>query len=162
MDFKPNRIIWHHSANDSSEPQFMQINDWHKDRDFPLSSMGFYVGYHYVIEKDGTIKQARKETEIGAHDQGENINSIGICLAGNFNLKVPTLEQEISIARLIKEIRGRHNIPITRIEPHRYDDDTDCPGKLLKDNWAINQYLKREGSIFLTYFQKVGEMFNLL
>lgn len=162
MDIKPSRIVWHHSADASAGAQLAKIDAYHKTRDFPKSSLGFYVGYHYLIENDGRTIQTRKETELGAHDTGENLNSIGICLAGNFNLKYPTEAQAASAALLIKDIRTRHNIPITRIEPHRWDDDTDCPGKLLPDNWLIKEFLKREGSIFATYFLKVGEMFKLI
>lgn len=162
MDITPARIVWHHSADNFTGAQFAKIDAYHKTRDFPKSSLGFYVGYHYLIEHDGRIVQARKETEIGAHDTGENLNSIGICLAGNFNLTYPTTEQAISAARLIKEIRTRWNIPITRIEPHRWDDETECPGTLLSDNWLIKEFLKREGSPALSVFQWIGEKFNLI
>lgn len=162
MEFTPQRIIWHHSAINQDKHQFDQINQYHKERGFPVSSLGFYVGYHWLIENDGSIRQARKETEIGAHDAGENINSIGICLAGHFNLGYPSEEQTAAAAKLIGEIRSRWKIPVTRIEPHRWDDTTECPGTLLPDNWIINEYLKREGSVFLLFFYKVGAYFNLL
>jgi N-acetyl-anhydromuramyl-L-alanine amidase AmpD len=162
MDIKPSRIVWHHSADNSTKAQFAKIDAYHKTRDFPKSSLGFYVGYHYLIEHDGRIIQARKETEIGAHDTGENINSIGICLAGNFNITYPTTEQAISAAQLIKDIRTRFNIPITRIEPHRWDDTTDCPGTLLPDNWLIEQFLKYEGSVATQVFHWLGKTYNLI
>ena len=141
---KPERIIWHHSADASEAHQWDKINNYHKQKTFPKSSMGYWIGYHWVVERDGTARAAREETEIGAHDTGENLNSIGICLAGNFNLHTPTLEQAASVARLVREIRARWPIPLTRIEPHRWDDTTDCPGRLLPDNWLIEQYLERE------------------
>lgn len=159
---KPQRIIWHHTADASDSAQFTKVNDYHKSRKFPISALGFYVGYHYFIETDGRVLQARLENEIGAHDQGENVNSLGICLAGNFNLRYPSEAQAASAALLIKQIRERFPIPITRVEPHRWDDLTDCPGTLLPDNWLVNEYLQREGSIFHKYFYEVGKYFNLL
>lgn len=158
----PQRIIWHHSADSTESAQFDKINRYHAKRDFPKSSLGYYVGYHYLIENDGATKKARSENEIGAHDTGENPNSLGICFAGDFNRYTPTEAQIASAVRLIKDIRERWPIPLTRIEPHRWDDDTDCPGLLLPDNWLINEYLKREGNLFLRYFQYIGELFNLL
>lgn len=134
---KTSRIIWHHSAADSPTPQFAAINDWHKARSFPLSSLGFYVGYHYVIEKDGTVTQARKDTEIGAHDTGENMDSIGICLVGDFTISRPTLAQEKSFALLLRQLMLKYNISVNSIEPHRRDDATECPGKSMPENWAL-------------------------
>lgn len=142
----PRRIIWHHSAVNAKRLQFDEINRHHETRAFPKSSKGYFVGYHYLVEYDGSVRQAREETEIGAHDTGENLNSIGICLAGDFTAQLPTPAQCAAVATLVQQIRSRWYIPVTRIEPHRWDDDTACPGDFLPDNWLIMTYLKRQGS----------------
>lgn len=134
---KPKRIIWHHSAADNPTPQFAAINEWHKARGFPLSSLGFYVGYHYVIEKDGTVVRARNDDEIGAHDTGENLDSLGICLVGDFTTKRPTFEQEATFKTLLRTLMFAHNITLNAIEPHRRDDSTECPGKAMPENWPL-------------------------
>lgn len=159
---KPERIIWHHSGDSSHLPQFEKVNTYHKQRGFPKSSRGFYVGYHWFIESDGTILQARAETEIGAHDTGENSNSLGVCLAGNFNHHDVPEVQRLAAALLIGQIRYRWPIPITRIEPHRWDDQTDCPGSRLPDNWLTKQYLKEIAAPHIKVFLWIGETFNLL
>jgi hypothetical protein len=137
---KPNKIIWHHSADDAMGHQAQKINAYHKSRGFPLSQLNYYGGYHYLIEKDGSIFQYRNENEIGAHDKDENINSLGICLAGNFNRKLPTSEQEQSLAEILDKLITKYQIPLTRIEPHRWGDTTDCPGTMLIDDWAVKIY----------------------
>jgi N-acetylmuramoyl-L-alanine amidase len=38
------------------------------------------VGYHYVVERDGTYSRTRPHTTIGSHAPGHNHDSIGICL----------------------------------------------------------------------------------
>lgn len=162
MEIKPSRIIWHHSADIFDGHQFDKINEYHRKQGFPKSSLGYFVGYHYLIEPDGSVRQARNENEIGAHDSGENSNSLGICLSGHFSRRYPSEAQAASAALLVKQIRTRHKIPITRIEPHRWDDTTECPGTLLPDNWLITQYLKREGNQFEKFFQQIGEYFGLL
>lgn len=144
METRPNRIIWHHSADPYPGHQFERIDAYHKRKLFPRSSLGYYVGYHYLIEQDGTIHKARLDTEIGAHDAGENYASIGICLAGNFNVSNPTEAQTEAAATLIDELRTKWDIPITRIEPHRWRDTTECPGNLLSDYWLVIQYLQRK------------------
>lgn len=134
---KPTRIIWHHSASQVPTHQAELINEWHKEREFPISSRGHYIGYHYIIEKDGSVFQAREENEIGAHDSGENVNSIGICLAGDFNVELPTPEQCAAFRELWIALIIRLGLPVLAIEPHRRDDTTDCPGKLLGDDFPL-------------------------
>ena len=144
MEIQPNRIIWHHSADASTRYQFEGINQYHKTRGFPKSSLGFYVGYHYLVEYDGTIRKARKDTEIGAHDKDENYGSIGICLAGHFGINKPSAAQAEAAAQLVDELIIKWNVPITRIDPHRWNDSTDCPGRLLGDYWLVLEYLNRK------------------
>lgn len=158
----PKRIVWHHTADASPAPQFDKINKAHKDRGFPKSLLGYYVGYHFLIEPNGDIRTARRMTEIGAHDEGENVNSLGIALAGNFTRQLPSESQSISAAKLIKSIRKTIPIPVTRIEPHRWDDQTECPGKALWDSWMVENYLAREGSLALRTFLYIGNKFKLL
>lgn len=136
MENKPNRIIWHHSADTSSGHQFEKINSYHQKKWNYKSILGFYGGYHVLIEKDGLIKRYRADNEIGAHDADENVNSLGVCLAGNFSLEHPTELQAESLRDVLLEWTGKYNIPITRIDPHRMGDTTECPGKLLPDEWA--------------------------
>lgn len=162
MDITPQRIIWHHSADIFDGHQFDKINEYHRKQGFPKSSMGYFVGYHWLVEPDGSVRQARKDTEIGAHDAGENSNSLGICLAGDFSKRYPSEAQIASAALLVKQVRAKWKIPVTRIEPHRWDDTTECPGTLLPDNFLINEFLKREGTVFTKYFYEVGRYLNLL
>lgn len=41
------------------------------------------IGYHAVIEADGTVVRTRKWQSLGSHAPGCNHDSIGICLAGD-------------------------------------------------------------------------------
>ncbi|WP_205749031.1 N-acetylmuramoyl-L-alanine amidase [Frigidibacter oleivorans] len=40
------------------------------------------IGYHLVIDRDGTVAAGRGLTEIGAHVVGHNNGTLGICLIG--------------------------------------------------------------------------------
>lgn len=158
----PSRIIWHHSAINKDGDQLKQIDAYHKQRDFPLSKRGYYVGYHYLIERSGLVTQCRDLDEIGAHDQGENLNSIGICLAGDFTAMLPNEAQTKTAATIVAEIRAAYFIPINRIEPHRWDDNTQCPGAFLPDNWLVKKYLEYEGSPILRAVYWLCEAAKLL
>lgn len=128
---KPQYIAVHHTAVSYSKnpAQFNATNNYHKSQGFPLGTLttkeypnGMYVGYHYMIEKDGTTIQARKESDGGAHTSQDGINfkSIGICFTGNFDIEEPTLEQVDSAVRLIEYIQRQYKIPDNKVLPHRH------------------------------------------
>ena len=67
-----------------------RIDNWHKQRGFQHLADYYkqfnphlqHIGYHFVIDTDGTVETGRKEGETGAHVKGHNLNSLGICLVG--------------------------------------------------------------------------------
>ncbi len=122
-------IVLHHTADPSKKPQFDKVNGYHKGQGFPISKLGFYVGYHFFVGMDGTTKQARAENEVGAHCDAKNMNvvGIGICLAGDFSKQTPDHRQIISLERLVAELQLRHGIPDENILLHRECKKTDCP-----------------------------------
>lgn len=136
MENVPNKIIVHHTASTEQGDQFYLVNGWHKEREFPLSSLGYYVGYHYLIEKSGAIRQARADSEEGAHTIGENTSSIGVCLAGDFSIEIPTLAQIDSLGVLLAQLCADFKIDETQILPHRKFKDTECYGVTLDYSWA--------------------------
>lgn len=92
------------------------------------------IGYHYLIRKDGTIEQGRPPDLVGAHALGHNKTSVGICLAGNFELARPTGAQMASLCQLAAWLCQEYGLnPLKRgvIVGHRDLNDTDCPGKNL-------------------------------
>ena len=147
---KPENLIVHHTADYYIGEQFSRINAWHKQRDFPISSKGFFVGYHYVIERSGQLIQAREDTETGAHTIGMNNNSIGICVVGDFNQERPSLAQLIALKNLINKKMIEHNILPDNIRAHRNFKDTSCCGKNLTD-LEIKLLFKPD----MAYFEKI-------
>ena len=128
------QIIVHHSAS-PAETTVQQMNQWHKDRGFTLSSLGWYVGYHYVIESDGIVTQTRKDEEVGCHCV-PNTNKIGVCLTGNFGRAKPTEAQTNALLKLLAQIQYKFAIPDEQIYGHRDFKQTECPGKHLYD-WLL-------------------------
>lgn len=151
----PTKIIWHHSAVNSKLDQFEGINNYHKSKNFPISSLGFYAGYHYIIEYSGQVIKCKEENEIGAHARGQNHKSIGICLCGNFSLFMPSDEQKEAAKELINEIIDRRKIPISAIEPHRQHSATECPGKLLSDDWIRPTTIQNTTDTIISLLQKI-------
>ena len=156
----PKYIIIHHSGglgedNYASTKHLTaeDINRAHRLRwpDFK-SSLGWWAGYHYIVESSGKTTRTRDIFEEGAHTKGHNMESIGICLVGNFNkhpqtghpIDKPTQEQENALRSLYGAItRQIGAIKPWNIVGHRYFSQTDCPGTGLPDNWARNTILDR-------------------
>ncbi|MGH1339293.1 MAG: peptidoglycan recognition protein family protein [Aureispira sp.] len=93
-------IIVHHSAHlHATASDFAR---WHVDgNDWPA------LGYHFVIEKDGTIVIGNPIDTLSYHAAPYNTRAIGICLSGNFELEDPTPQQLKALDWLIADLRGR-------------------------------------------------------
>lgn len=59
------------------------------------------IGYHFVIEKDGKVRNGRKVEIQGAHVKKDNVDSIGICVCGNFEIRKPNRLQIKALKLLI-------------------------------------------------------------
>lgn len=103
---KISTIIIHCAATKPSmDIGLKEIEKWHLERGFNS------VGYHYIIRRNGQIENGRPKDRAGAHTQGHNANSIGICLVGGISEKgAPeanfTRNQWKSLERLIRILKA--------------------------------------------------------
>jgi len=132
-------IILHHSAIcQDGKDQFERVNAYHKSQGFPISSLGYFCGYHLFCEKSGLIIQARSLSDRGAHTDNcgpsdisgvpahqINFRSIGVCLAGDFTKENPTPEQIYSMHMIVWNLQTMYG---SRILLHRETKNTECPG----------------------------------
>ena len=104
------------------------------------------IGYHYVIRKDGTIEQGRRPLAVGAHAYHHNKNSIGICVAGNFDVAKIHSAQLDSLKLLTAWLCHKYKLnPMKKgvIVGHRNLNDTSCPGdNLYKKLDEIRRYCR--------------------
>ena len=97
------------------------------------------VGYHYFIKADGAIQYGRPIEEMGAHCQGHNRDSIGICLHGKnkFNHK-----QFVSLRKLVESIDLILNV--SAVYGHRdFDKGKTCPNFNVNDALQVYENLTR-------------------
>ena len=124
-----NRIIVHHTGTGTDrDMSAAEIHRLHRD------SFGWAgIGYHYVIRKNGTIERGRGWNMVGAHASGNNGDSVGICVAGNFDVGSPTEAQIRSLTNLLTALCGMYNlIPDEMgVMGHRDVNATSCPGNML-------------------------------
>lgn len=94
-----------------------EIRDWH------VRGNGWSdIGYHYVIRRNGTVEPGRKLNVVGAHVQGFNWCSVGICLAGGMSadgkpVENFTKEQMAALYDLLCELKKK--FPDAKIQGHR-------------------------------------------
>ena len=62
------------------------------------------IGYHFVIERDGTIKWTNSLETISYHVGNSNKRAVGICMTGNFKVQKPTKEQWNALYILINTL----------------------------------------------------------
>lgn len=148
---KPTMWIVHHTGGTESNPledtsnhTFEMVNSWHRNNPNvwlgEYSSLGYAIGYHWFIDKTGKTTQGRAYGDEGAHCVGHNIDSLGVCLAGNFDVTLPTKEQEDALRNLLNGT----NLPIL---PHRAFANKSCYGRKLGDTWASDLVKKIEPAI---------------
>lgn len=104
------------------------------------SSLGWYVGYTYEISEAGIVRQARAVGEETAAVFGYNHNSVSICLDGNFDVELPTVEQIGALRGLLRGLVKEYGIDPNNILHHRAKATTHCFGTNLPDDWARNIY----------------------
>ena len=138
-----NKIIIH--CSDSPEGRDDKVEDirrWHKNRGFSD------IGYHFVIDLDGTIEPGRPICQAGAHCTGHNRDSIGICYIGGaywrdgVNAKgkpikgkdgktvllpkdTRTLAQRLAMQQLVQQLLSHY--PMATVHGHREFAAKACP-----------------------------------
>ena len=124
---KINKIIIHCSATpEGRDVKIETIRSWHIKNNHWKD-----IGYHYVIELDGSIHKGRDESVVGAHCSGQNANSIGVCYVGGVGKdgKTPkdtrTDAQKQSLIELLKSLKAKY--PAAIVYGHRDFAAKACP-----------------------------------
>ena len=128
------KIIIHCSAvGPQQTSSAAQIDAWHRAKGLQM------IGYHYVIRRDGTVERGRPEGMVGAHTQGQNKYSIGICYEGGLKEVKPlksekvqlkpadtrTPAQKAALLKLLRELKVRY--PRATIHGHNEFAAKACP-----------------------------------
>lgn len=117
------------------------IDKWHKERGFSG------IGYHYVVDLDGTVELGRPLPLDGAHcntagtsGQSYNRHSIGIAYVGGLDKKgnpadTRTRAQKKALAKLIYRLIEQY--PIVEVIGHRdASPDVNGDGQITPNEWV--------------------------
>lgn len=175
------KVVIHCSATANGKPlrtpqetAAQVIDRWHKERGYkrkPAQVKKFashlpHIGYHVVIDTDGTIEFGRAIGETGAHVKGHNIGSVGICLVGGVGQEKEkshgryTEKQWHALAQVLTTIAP--SCPDAEIVGHRdlspdiNGDGTVAPNEWLKTcpNFDVREWLDRGETVFVEHLFK--------
>lgn len=138
---KIDSIVIHCSATkEGVDYRVKDIDKWHRERGFQM------IGYHYVIDLDGTVELGRPLSMNGAHCNtaglsGESYNkhSIGICYVGGLDRNgkakdTRTDAQKAALKTLVARLREKY--PIKEVIGHRdASPDKNGDGKITPDEY---------------------------
>jgi len=152
-----NAIIIHCAATPNGKPfSVADIDSMHKVRGFKRNSQAArnfnptlkHIGYHFFICVDGEVQSGRNIEEIGAHVQGSNAKSIGICMAGTDKF---SHEQWKSLRNLIIDLAGQirgkicatangalnsfNDMSISILGHRNYSPDLNGDGQITRNEW---------------------------
>lgn len=93
-----------------------EIDRWHRAKGWLM------IGYHFIIRRDGRVEIGRPVDAIGAHVEGYNAVSVGICLVGGVDAQGRaednfTIAQWGALAELLIELKAKY--PNATIQGHR-------------------------------------------
>ena len=119
-------IIVHCTATPEGRVETVQsIRNMHKAKGWSD------IGYHYLIGLNGECWEGRNVNLIGAHCEGHNSNSIGVCYVGGVDKKMQakdtrTEKQKYALVALLKDLRKLY--PKAKIYGHHdFNKGKSCP-----------------------------------
>ena len=117
----------------SAQQKTDEVRRWHvEDRGWSD------IGYHYLIDRDGTVTEGRPLERTGAHAKGHNTGSVGISLFGGHGGNVSdqfddnfTEDQDCALRELMDRLKAGH--PIVKIIGHNEVANKACPTFVVRD-----------------------------
>ena len=111
----------------SADVKTNEVRNWHTSKGWSD------IGYHYLIDRDGTVVTGRPLDRTGAHVKGHNTGTVGISLFGGFGGSAGdsfadnfTEDQERALLDLIAKLKADHP-SITKISGHNQYAAKACP-----------------------------------
>jgi len=140
-------IYLHHDAWTLQGPHLPAVDAQHKKEGYPLSALGHYTFYQFFIEKEGQTIQCRPTMDPTVVYKEVHHNSISICLAGNFDKEVQTLQQREALIILFRVLKRQHGVTSWDIKEHRDYQNVSCPGSRVPKGLFVLVFIASQYSV---------------
>ena len=119
-------IVHHSSFYEADGPAtLLEVQRLHRDDRYWAD-----IGYHYLIDIDGTIYEGRDLGARGVHTMGHNTGSAGLCLLGDYRFALPPQAQLDAAEALGRWLVAE--LAVTHLAGHsQFNPSTLCPGAAL-------------------------------
>lgn len=120
-------VILHCSATpEGKDIKAKDIRKWH------LGQGWQDIGYHYVIDLDGTVEKGREEDLVGSHCVNHNAKSIGICYVGGCDKNMQakdtrTKAQKDALLDLVFLLLQKYHLTLNNVYCHNNFAKKACP-----------------------------------
>lgn len=129
----------HYPANfDAAVLEMQFIQDYHQN-----AKNWNDIGYHFLIDPQGTIFEGRPISVVGAHVLNRNTGNVGISIMGNYHppaKDVFTARTQDSFVSVGRYVRNAYAVTPANFFAHRDIGASDCPG----DNLYAKKNLLRD------------------
>ncbi|MFC0470595.1 N-acetylmuramoyl-L-alanine amidase [Halalkalibacter kiskunsagensis] len=134
-------IAIHHSATTSGSAEAFAR--------YHVNELGWPgIGYHYVVDQDGSISLCHDLEVVSYHVGNSNSFAVGICMVGDFRTQSLTVAQRQATLELTRSLMDQLSIPIDNVWGH-----IEFPGYSWKPCPSISMHsfrnwLREEGATF--------------
>ena len=111
----------------SAQVKVNEVRNWHTSKGWSD------IGYHYLIDRDGTVVAGRPIEKTGAHVKGHNTGTVGVSLFGGHGGSASdvfednfTEEQDAALRKLIANLQADYP-SIHKISGHNEYSSKACP-----------------------------------
>lgn len=127
MPAQVDQVYFHHSVTRATDDPCADMRTIEQ----VLDSRGLAPGYSFVVHPSGVVLIGAGSNK-GAHTEGRNGASFGLCFVGNFDKESPTIAALVAAARTINLLRlsGQLTPQLEHVQLglHRDTKATACPG----------------------------------
>ncbi len=140
------QIILHHTYRPTTE-QYRGLATIQGIWQYHTKTCGWSdIGYHLLVGPEGAIWLGRPIDREGAHAKGQNGDSIGISMIGDFDDEKLGEKQRLATAAALRALLERYELSANAINFHRDYSRKTCPGSKINKQ-EVRQWVAPQSKV---------------